>query len=403
MKFKRFVAALICMLLLTMNGCSRVPEVKDSVKNELEGSITIWSSKENLDTLKMFAENYNKLHSKVTVNIIEAGSNELLDKLQMALISKENLPDIICVEDEYAQELIKKQSAVFEDTGDDLKKDNYLKYKVDNLTFEGKLYGFPLTSIPAVLVFRTEVLEKGPINIEYIKTWEDYVSLKTASALPFEEESLYRAFLNQLGGSYFDKEEKLELNSEKTLRAAETMKKMYISGMIKNTGSFEEVSSLIKKEQIDSALISSKELGGIYKQVPELKSKLIMVKPPAYEAGGNQAVNLGGSNLLLISSSKNKSLALDFSKFSTENRDNLKALITEFNIIPAYTYYYDEKDFADKRLLELVKEIYPINYTENFLKVRENIKMAVSGIIIKGQNSKETLEELQKNLSIQFK
>jgi ABC-type glycerol-3-phosphate transport system substrate-binding protein len=403
MGFKRITAVLLCMLLVITSGCSKNVEVKDEPKDETVGSITIWSSRENFDLINLSANNYNKLHSKVSFNMVVVGSNELFDKLQMALLSKENLPDILCINDEDIQKLLNKQDTIFEETSDDLKKENYLKYKIDNLSLGGKLYGFPLAEKPAVMVLRTDTLEKNQINLEYIKTWQDYIALKVSSALPFEEEKLYRTFLNQLGGSYFDKDGKVEINSQRSLRAIENMKKLYASGIVRNTKSFEEANSLLKKGEIDSALISTEDLSKLYKEQPELRSKLQVIKPPASEEGGNQAISLGGSSLMVINSSKNKSLSLDFTKFTAENRENLISIMAELGAVPAYTNYYDEKGFGNKAFLGFAKELYGINYTNNFSAVKGPISEAVFNIIVKGQDAKITLDELQKNLSIQIK
>lgn len=403
MRLKKITAVLLCMLFIIISGCNKNVEVKDKPKDETEGNITIWSSRENFDLINLSANNYKKLHSKVSFNMVVVGPNELFDKLQMELLSKENLPDILCTIDEDIQKLLNKQDAIFEETSDDLKKENYLKYKIDNLTFGGKLYGFPLAEKPAVMVFRTDILEKNQINLEYIKTWQDYISLKVSSALPFEEEKLYRAFLNQLGGSYFDKEGKVEVNSQRSLRAIENMKKLYTSGVVTNAKSFEEANSLLKKGEINSALISAEDLSKLYKELPELRSKLQVIKPPAFEEGGNQAISLGGSSLMLVNSSKNKNLSLDFTKFTAENRENLVSIMAELGAVPAYTNYNEEKGFGEKILRELSKELYGINYTNKFSAVKAPISEAVSNILVKGQDAKNTLDELQKNLSIQIK
>jgi multiple sugar transport system substrate-binding protein len=403
MKFKKITAILLCMLLVLMSGCKKNAEVKDKPKDEIEGSITIWSGRENFDLINLSANNYNKLHSKVSFNVVEVGSNEFFDKLQVALLSKENLPDILCTNDEDIQKLLNKQDIIFEETSDDLKKESYLKYKIDNLSIGGKLYGFPLAEKPAVMVFRTDILEKNQINLEYLKTWQDYIALKVSSALPFEEEKLYRAFLNQLGGSYFDKEGKLEINSQRSLRALENLKKLYDSGAVRNVKSFVEAISLLKKGEIDSLLISTEDLGKLYKELPELRSKLVIINPPAFEEGGSQAISFGGSSLMLINSSENKSLSLDFIKFAAENRDNLISLMAELGTVPAYTNYNDEKGFGEKRIRELSKELYGINYKNNFSAVKAPISQAVTNIIVKDQDAKNTLDELQKNLSIQIK
>ncbi|MCM0649689.1 ABC transporter substrate-binding protein [Clostridium swellfunianum] len=402
MKLKKITAALLCILLVSVNGCRKNIEPKQEEKDPIEGNITIWSAKENTELLKLHAANYNKIHSKVTINITEIVPSELSDKLQLALMSKDNAPDLICLEDEDVQSLLQKRAALLEETGNDLKKENYLKYKIENLSFEGKIYGFPLTVKPGVIVFRTTILEKNAINLEYIKTWEDFASLKLNSALPFEDEKFYRVMLNQLGGSYFDKEGKAEVNSAKALRASDMIKKLYSLGNIKSAKNFEEIAGLFEKGSTDSALISTESLGKIYKKQPELKEKLQQIKPPAFEEGGNQSICFGGANLLLINSSKNKSIGLDFAKFAAENRNSLKSEMNELLAVPAYTAYNDEKGFGTKLYLELAEELNGINYTSKFSGIKIPIQNELSNNIIKGKDTKIILEELQKNLSIQL-
>ena len=62
-----------------------------------------------------------------------------------------------------------------------------------------------------------------------------------------------------------------------------------------------------------------------------------------------------------------------------------------------------KKGFGEKNSLEFLKELYGINYTNNFSAVKASISEAVSNIIVKGQDAQNTLDELQKNLSIQIK
>jgi ABC-type glycerol-3-phosphate transport system substrate-binding protein len=393
-------------------GCTQKNKITEKPKDELEGTITIWSTKDNHNLLDLSAKNFNKLHNKVSINIVEVGTNDILDKFQVAQISKLNLPDMLCVNDEDVQRLLKKGFEAFEDIGDDLKKDSYLKYKIENLTFNSKLYGFPLGSKPVVMVYRNDMMQTAGINIEYIKTWDDYIvkgktaadkTGKAMAVLPFEDEKTYRVFLNQLSGSYFDKDGKLEVNSSKGIRALEVLKKIYNSGVVKNAKSHEEMINLFKSGDTLSAILTAEELSSMHKQLPELKEKLQVMRLPAFEEGGNQAINASGSNLIIINSSSNKKLVVDFAKFAVENRDNIKALINELGVYPSYTNNYDEKGFGDKKFLELLDEIYSINYTENFYKITDSIKEAVSSSIIKAQDSKTVLDELQKSLSIQIK
>lgn len=410
MNFRKAVCAVLSIFMLT--GCKSTTIVENKPKDELEGSITIWASKENSSLISLSAYNFNKLHSTSSIKIVEAGSNELFDKLQVSLISKDNLPDMVCINDEDVQRYIKANTNTFEDMSSELKKENYLKYKTDNLTVEGKTYGFPASSNPIVLLYRSDIYQAAGINTEYIKTWDDYIEAgktivskdnKAAFTMPLEDERLYRIFLNQLSGSYFDKDGKPEVNTPKAIRVLELFKKMYSSGMAKETRNFEEALELFKKGEVSGVLVSTDQVKQIYKDAPELKDKLKTMKLPAFEEGGNQAAAISGNNLLLLKSAKNKKLTLEFARFTAENRDNLGSLINETGVTPAYTYYNDEKGFGDKRLLDLSKDIYAINYTENFIKIKDSISKAAAVIVKEGKETSSVMEDMQKSLSIPSK
>jgi ABC-type glycerol-3-phosphate transport system substrate-binding protein len=407
MKFRKSIIAFLSIFMLS--GCRNTAVVENKPKDELEGSITIWASKDNVSLLNLSAYNFNKLHSSSVVKIVETGSNELFDKLQLSVISKENLPDLICIGDEEVQRLLKANSNDFKDTGDDIKKENYLKYKTDNLTFDGKIYGYPVSSRPVVMLYRSDIYKSAGLKTEYIKTWQDYMeagrsvvekSGKPFVLLPFEDEKLYRTFLNQLGGSYFDREGKIEVNSQRAFRVLEMMKRLQTSGASKGVRDFEEAVQLFKKEEATSILASTDQIRKLYKDAPELKEKLQVMRLPAFEEGGNQASSISGSNLILMKETKNKKLAQEFAKFTSENRDNLNSYINELGEVPAYTYYNDEKGFGDKSLLELSEEVYSISYTDKFNKVKEAVAKAVIEIFIEGKEPSNVMNELQKNLSV---
>lgn len=409
MKFKRIICITLSISFLVLAGCKRNTVAENKPKDELKGKIVVWSNKENINTLKSSIENYKKIHENVTIDLLEKSKDDLL--------SSTDLPDMICVDDEDVQTVLKKFSNTFENTSDDIKKENYLKYKIDNLTFEGNLYGIPFNSRPVIMVYRTDILEAAKINPEYIKTWEDFVEAgkkiksndRFMIALSLEEERTYRMFLNQLGGSYFDKEGKPSINSQKPLKAAEILKRISSSEIARNIKSNTDAVGLIKEGKIASAMVSPEDLKEISKQAPELKGKLKIMKLPAFEDGGNQSVSFNGSNILIVNKSENKKAALDFAKFTSENKENISSFIKSLGLLPAYTYNYDEKWFKAKDeyfedrapmavFSNVAKDIYTINYTDNFSKIIQPVQEAFSSIVLKGSDIKITLDDAQKRI-----
>lgn len=413
MNLKKSMAVLLSIALVLSAGCQKDKGVVPKPKDELQGKIIIWTDKENNDIFHNSFLNYEKLHENVQIDVVEVNRNNLLNKLSDAVSNKKDMPDIICVEDESTQMLLKGYNDILEETSGAIKKDNYAEYKLKNLTFENKVYGIPLSTKPALMLYRTDIMTAAAVQVEGIKTWADYVeaSQKVAKLsgkkmlyLTKNVEETYRLFVNQLGGNYTDSENKFNLNSSDKIKAAELMKKMYSGGIVQSNDVSKTLEDKIKEGTIASFIISPKELNSIYKKLSQLKENLRVRKLPAFEEGGSEAASLGGENLLILKDSKNKKTALDFCLFTAEDRENLKSLMVGVGIMPAYLGYYEEKWFGDNnwRLYSnLSKEINPFDYTEEYVKIKPQILDSLNRIIIKDEVVKSVLDELQlKNLSL---
>lgn len=415
MRFKKIISVLISLFMLLAAGCRRAVTVEDKPKDDIEGKLVVWTNSESRNLINTSRLSYLALHKKAEIEIVSINSEELKNKLNTAIKADERLPDIICLEDQWAQPVIKDFQSILEEAGDDIKKDNYLKYKVDNLMREGKLYGIPFNAKPGVLVLRKDYLQQAKVNPDYIKTWGDFISAgksilkatgKPMTAFAMENDNLFRRFLNQLGGNYFSKESKPALNSDKAVRAADMLKKLYSEGVVKTVAGSTDILNEFRAGNICSAIVSPEDLDAIADSTPELKGKLLITRLPAYEEGGNQAVSLNGSSMLLVSGSKSKKLMVDFAKFITENRENVKALMTTYGSISSYTGFYEEKWYSSvddyyegqkrwKLLSSVAKDIYSMNYTENYSRLRQPVKEAIDNIVLKGTDIRLTLEELQ--------
>ncbi|MFP3090118.1 extracellular solute-binding protein [Treponema sp. TIM-1] len=97
MKIKRFslsvLPAILCLVFLACSG-KKTEEVADDIpKDELSGNILIWDW--NGDIQMKFAENFNKIHPNVTVNVQEVAWDDYMTKLQTSYVTGLELPDII--------------------------------------------------------------------------------------------------------------------------------------------------------------------------------------------------------------------------------------------------------------------------------------------------------------------
>lgn len=420
MNFRKMIAILLGFSMIIISGCTVQKVEEEKPVDKIQGKITIWADKQNLEALKLSIDNFKKIHDKAIIQVLDMNNAEIYNKFDNSLSLHSDIPDVIIVEDENVQSFLKSYSTALEDTSDDIKKDDYIKYKTDNLTKDGKLLGIPLDSKPGVLLYRKDMFKAAGVNAEYIKTWQDFISAGNnviskdkvpMLSLPLGDEKTYRMFLNQLGGSYFDKTGIPVVNSDIGIKAAEMLKSLYSGKVIQNTNSLDSAITLLTQGKVASALVSLEDINKLIKNHTELKDKLGIMSLPAFEEGGNEAITMGGNNLLILNSSTNKNLAIEFSKYEAENRENIKMLLEKEGMFPAYNSIDDEnwflkKDstFKDIKLWKLfsdeANDIYSINYTEKFTSLIPSIKAAQQSIILKGADSKLTLDDLQKKLKI---
>lgn len=416
MKIRKIAAGILSMILTLMTGCT-YNNKKEA--DEIKGKIVVWADSESVDVLKLSSENFKKLHNKVSIEIKEMKEEDIFSKFNTSLNEKSNMPDVVCIQDEDVQLFIKDFSQSLEEMSTDIKKDNYLNYKIENLTLDNKLYGIPLTSKAAAIVYRTDILSSAGINAEYIKTWDDFIESgekvlkadkKKMLALHKDEEISYRMLLNQLGESYFSEDGNLAKNTIKFERAIDVLKRIYSSNLVQNINSTEDLINSLKAGTIASAIIDLQQANLIEKQLPNFKYKLKIMKLPSFEEGGSQSIVLGGDNLMITSAKENKNLTLQFCNFASEDKTNTVSLLKNIGALPAYTYYYDEdwfqvKDeyFQEEKLwmlyANLAEDIDSINYTENFSKTKPFVQQAVNNIIFKNQDIKNAMDDLSNKLS----
>lgn len=425
MKFKKLLAASMAIVMtLSLASCGKKDE-KPAQTNE-PTKITVWSWSTAAKSLKVAADNYKKNHPNVEIEVVEMGTNDVYDKLTVGFASNEGLPDVVSVEDDHFKSFANKFPEAFADVTDAIssEKSNFLTSKLDNLTINGKIYGFPWDAAPSAMFYRVDIFEKAGVKPEDIKTWDDYIAAgkKVVKAtgqkmIPISvgtDDGIYRELLNQLGTFYFDKDGKPVLNSEQSLKAMGLIKKMYDEGLVYNNDSWDSLITATKNGTIASVPFGVWYVGSIMDQMPELKGKWGIMRMPAFEAGGNTAACLGGSNLMVTNASKNKETAIDFAKFAMTDKDTQLTMFKQFGLFPSYTPLYSESVFDEpnefysnqkiwKLFADVAKDIPAINFTSHFAETKELVINAMAKTTLKGADLKTTMDELQKQVEEKIK
>lgn len=437
MNLKRLMnlfTSLILMMVLTSCAVSKDPvqntnsnQGKEN-KEELEGKIIIWTEKNIGRNIKLSADKYKKENPKVQFEIVELKSDELNNKISNALKTKENLPNIVIMDSQATQITVKKSPDSFSNLSDEISsfRDKFLKYRIDNVTIDEKIYGFPYESKPIGIFFRKDIFDEAGIKSENIKTWDDFIdagkviNTRTSGNIKlicFNENGddlMYRQLMNQLGVFPFNKEGKPVVNSKESIKVISIMKKMHDSNVVYNMNGNDNVINLVKNNKVASVIESCTWTKELYDQCNDQKGKWALMRLPAFEPGGKTAASIGGSDLLVIKNPNNDKLVFKFAKFAVQDKESLINGFVNYGIYPAIkTCYIDEIlekpiEYFDwqrvwKLYYEIDRESSYVGYTENYLKVRDDIIKAQENILTKNATVNDVLFNLQKDFEIKLK
>ena len=89
--------------------------------------------------------------------------------------------------------------------------------------------------------------------------------------------------------------------------------------------------------------------GTIMDQAPDLKGKWDVFYLPSFEAGGPRYANVGGSSLLIPSTSKNQSAAYAFVEFFTTDEESQLLGFEKYGLFPSLKETYSAPQFTAKQ------------------------------------------------------
>jgi lactose/L-arabinose transport system substrate-binding protein len=398
---KRFILGLVIVLVLA----AFVPVVMAQGK-----TVTIWCWDPNFNgfSMKQAAAVYNKMHSDVTIDVVDFPSTEISAKIKAGLqAGGAGLPDIALFQDFEIEQFILNYPGIFVDmkaAGVDFSK--FAQYKVGPMTDKGKIYGIPFDTGSTGLWLRADMLKSAGLNPDdAMKTmkWSDVVKLgltvkaktgKSILAYNSTELDVPRIMVQSTGTQFFNKDGSINYRTPAVKQTLLVLKDMNDKGLLYFTEGWNNwVSSFNNGDS--AGFLQALWIIGTLKSKPENAGKWMVAPTPVLEGvpGAQAASNNGGSSWYIFSSSPNKALAIDFLKstWASSNPDALQF----YNVIlkgagamgtylPSrngsnYTakdeYFYKSqavyKDFA-----AWMEKVPVLMYTQNYLAMRDALKNA---------------------------
>src|SRR5699024_8436239 len=219
---------------------SDLKDFEDLDSEDISGDITVWSWNEAADALDAAVEGFNEEYPDVDVTVEKIGHDDVNDKLTTGLASGggSGLPDVVTLESDSIDTYINKFPEGFvnlSEAGFDQYEGDFSKSKVDPAkNEEGDFIAMPWDMGPVGVFYRKDYFEKADVDPDSIKTWDDYIEAgekikdETDAKMTFveDDQNRYRAMLNEQGGSYFDEDGKITVNSEESLNVMSALEEM---------------------------------------------------------------------------------------------------------------------------------------------------------------------------------
>lgn len=381
------------------------------------GDIVVASWNDAADAMTDIAEAYNaqntKIPGKVTVQYVDSDYAQL----RPSLISGQGVPDIFQTQNRDFPAFMNTYGDVFLDVTDIVKPEeaNFAEAPLSMVKHatDGKYYAVPWDVGPSAWMYRVDVFEEAGVNVEDVKTWDDYIEMgktikeKTGkyvfgyplsfSGMPDE---IY-LYLQQQNGQFIDAEGKVNLNTPEMVKAFETLLKAREEGVVLDLPDvWNDRIKAAAADELVSLPYAVWYVGTMKNSIADSAGKWRITGLPGFKGLGENA-SIGGSILAISKTTKNPELAKDFLKFAlmtdAGNDINLEyGLFTSY--APSYNSaaykavepYFGEQSYAEEFAKHVDSPV--MNFGTNFTTISAQMELA-GAEIMGGADIAETLQK----------
>lgn len=297
-------------------------------------ALSLWTFNElHTQYYQKTAELWNQEHPDKPIDLtIDTYPNaEMHNKLLIALQSGVGAPDIVDININFFSNFLKGdiQLAELNDLVEP-EMDKFIKSRFDIYSKDGKIYGVDFHVGATVVYYNKEILDQAGVDMEAIKTWDDYVEagkkVKAATGKPMTvfEVTNQRPFwpmIVQQGSDYLDRDGNVILDNDVNVRTLEAMHDMIYKDEIAipmpggNTGS-EEFFAFMNDGGAASLVMPMWYMGRFTNYMPDLKGKIYIREMPVWEQGNTRSAGMGGTATAVTKQTKQLDLSKEFLAFA---------------------------------------------------------------------------------------
>jgi lactose/L-arabinose transport system substrate-binding protein len=326
---------------------------------ELTAKLTVWGWDSTMKALQAADADFKQAYPNIAVEYVPRPPADTYQQLQLAASAGTGLPDISVIEDSHLAQFV--SLGILADVSDKVQPyiSQFNQYRWQQATADGKYYAMPWDSGPVAVFYRRDVFDKAGVDPNSIKTWDDYYqaakTIKEKAGVPMWQQAkakndgrLFEMLTWQQGLGYVDKDGNVILDKEPRIeQTLDYMGKFWKEDLAADT---EPWTDPWYKEDADGTVATVVEaawMGGFFKSfiAPDAVGKWGVFKLPAWEAGGVQSSNDGGSSLAIFDTSQQKDAAWAYVEFHMGRPDEMMKIYEQSDFYPGLQTTYSDPAF----------------------------------------------------------
>lgn len=396
-------------------------------------TVTVWAWDDNFNVavMKEAARVYGETNpdANINVDVVSLSKEDVYVKLQAALAGGgSGLPDIVLLEDYVSGKYLNTFPGSFADLTDKFDYSQFLSFKVDAVSQEGKTYALPFDTGATALYYRLDLIEQAGYSEEDMQnlTWDEFIEIgkdvteKTGVQMIVEiannKTTLVRAMMQSCGLWYFDKDGNINIKNNEALAASfDIIVKMKEAGILYEAESTEGRAGALNNGTVASVVNAPWFISSI-RQAEDQKGLWRAARIPRISTldSSINASNVGGSSWYVLENSEVKDDAIAFLQGVWEGNTDFYDTIMRNqgamgSYIPAYdTGVYEEVDefFGGQKLnglfAEVLPDVIPVNYGGYVAEANDAITTALANLFEGKTDINGALEQAESQLSNQL-
>ena len=354
---------LLTSLLLVFGALSLAQTPADALvpNPDLHASLEIWSWEGATGALQAADAEFAEYYPNIQITYVNRPTGDNYQQIQLGAVAGGGLPDVANIENSHLRQFV--ELGILYDMTERLEPYVPLMnaFKWREAEMDGRFYAMPNDSGPVALFYRRDVFEQAGVDPESIQTWADYyeaaLTIKAETGLPMWQQAtarnnarLFEILMWQRGAGYIAADGNVILDrDERILEILEFMGRFWQEGLAVDAEEWTDSWYRNFDEPAVASHPGAVWMGTFFKAwiAPDSAGQWGVVRLPAWEPGGSQASNDGGSSLVIFEQSTQKEAAWAYVEFHLGRTASQLDMFIASDIFPSLETVYADPYFAE--------------------------------------------------------